>query len=65
MKATEKAAGIEALLTAITGRNRAESVANEICNWCEAPVEGFKDAISAKEYTISGMCQQCQDRTFK
>ena len=65
MKATEKATGIEALLTAITGRNRADSIKNEVCNWCDKPVVEFKDAISAKEYAISGMCQTCQDKTFR
>ena len=25
----------------------------------------FKDELSRKEFGISGMCQQCQDETFK
>jgi hypothetical protein len=25
---------------------------------------GFRDALSAKEYRISGMCQDCQDKIF-
>lgn len=24
----------------------------------------FKDRLSAREYTISGLCQECQDKTF-
>lgn len=24
----------------------------------------FKDALSEREYRISGMCQECQDKTF-
>jgi hypothetical protein len=25
----------------------------------------FRDLLSAREYEISGMCQKCQDETFK
>lgn len=25
----------------------------------------FKDRLSEKEYQISGLCQKCQDETFK
>jgi hypothetical protein len=24
----------------------------------------FRDALSAREYQISGLCQECQDKTF-
>ena len=26
--------------------------------------DSFRDALSRKEFTISGMCQKCQDETF-
>jgi hypothetical protein len=29
------------------------------------PYSGFRDALSYKEYGISGLCQKCQDKTFK
>lgn len=37
-----------------------------ICPFCNRKVErdDFRDAISAKEYRISGLCQECQDNTF-
>jgi len=33
---------------------------------CGKPVNGldFKDDLSAKEYLISGLCQECQDSVF-
>lgn len=31
---------------------------------CGKPVTGFRDAISAKEYGISRLCQDCQDAFF-
>ena len=34
------------------------------CTWCKTKVKKFKDQISVKEYFISGLCQDCQDKTF-
>jgi hypothetical protein len=34
------------------------------CFFCEKPVGAFRDALSKKEYTMSGMCQSCQNKTF-
>ncbi len=37
------------------------------CPWCNTaihPNKDFRDALSVKEYKISGLCQQCQDDTF-
>lgn len=37
------------------------------CPLCKAKINGvddFKDAASIKEYSISGLCQSCQDKTF-
>ena len=33
---------------------------------CRQPVkmESFRDRISLKEYQISGLCQDCQDKVF-
>lgn len=38
-----------------------------LCPTCEKKVkeEEFKDELSKKEYSINGMCQECQDNTFK
>jgi len=36
-----------------------------ITQLASVPVFLFKDALSAREYEISGMCQACQDRTFR
>ena len=37
------------------------------CAWCGSTKTGpedFVDDLSRREYTISRMCQVCQDRTF-
>lgn len=47
-----------------SGRKRAESIEADICSWCGESVTGFSDELSRKEYSISGFCQVCQDKTF-
>ena len=34
------------------------------CVICNLPVLHFRDQLSAKEYSISGLCQDCQDTVF-
>ena len=36
-----------------------------LCPFCGEKPKGFKDALSRKEYQISGLCQDCQDNFFK
>ena len=43
---------------------KADRVIRSQCVTCAEPVGEFKDAISRKEYGISGMCQVCQDSVF-
>ncbi len=38
-----------------------------LCVFCGKPTDvtrDFKDELSVKEFTISGVCQKCQDETF-
>jgi len=39
-------------------------IAGGVCPTCGERVGEFKDELSRKEYTISGMCQKCQDSVF-
>ncbi len=37
------------------------------CVFCKKPIDvskDFVDALSVKEFSISGVCQKCQDDTF-
>ncbi|KKL85636.1 hypothetical protein LCGC14_1952760 [marine sediment metagenome] len=69
-KPSEKAPGMEKALdsysVATYGRSRTSSIKSDTCVACgaKAPPESFKDALSKKEYSISGMCQSCQDVAF-
>lgn len=44
----------------------AEDVQNSICPFCGKDIDQdlFRDELSRKEYSISGLCQQCQDEMF-
>jgi len=38
----------------------------QICPLCDKKVNinDFRDNLSIKEFTISGLCQECQDKIF-
>mgnify|MGYP007094219909 CR=1 FL=1 len=59
---TTKAQPIEDLLNQLT--NRTEKIKSSACVTCDTPSVIFADELSEKEYTISGMCQKCQDNFF-
>lgn len=63
---TKKSKEIENLIDNInpSGRKRVDSIKQDICSWCGKPAVEFRDMLSAKEYSISGFCQDCQDKTF-
>ena len=35
-----------------------------LCPICKSEIADFTDALSYKEFLISGLCQSCQDRVF-
>lgn len=43
---------------------RREAIHSQTCVSCKEPADHFKDNISIKEYSISGLCQKCQDSVF-
>ena len=42
-----------------------EVVETNTCTWCEKENLTFRDKLSEIEYQISGLCQTCQDETFR
>jgi transcription initiation factor IIE alpha subunit len=46
--------------------NEMKMVENRRCPICGEKVNtnDFRDNLSVKEFTISGICQKCQDRIF-
>lgn len=52
---------IEALFPGTTSK-----IENKICPMCNLKVneEDFKEEINKREFTISGLCQDCQNQIF-
>lgn len=63
---SEKSNEIEELLYRTFNVNRRKTIENGDCVFCDHKIEEneFRDEISKKEYSISGMCQKCQDDFF-
>jgi len=58
---------IESLLeeiSSVIGTPRSVAFKGRTCVMCSGSAATFKNAISEKEYTLSGMCQKCQDEFF-
>jgi len=68
MKPTKKAQGITDFLNNILGDNRETAISLGFCIkppiGCGKPAIEFRNEISKKEFAISGLCQQCQDKVF-
>jgi len=45
------------------GIGRAASIAQNVCVSCKGDALTFTTELSEKEFTISGMCQTCQNET--
>ncbi len=54
----------DALAIKLGGRTQDEARKQTVCVSCQEPVVAFRDALSRKEYGISGLCQVCQDQVF-
>jgi|ETNvirnome_6_100_1030635.scaffolds.fasta_scaffold01835_7 hypothetical protein len=65
-KETEKSAKITNLLEQLSGRSTA--IQADVCInppfGCGRVATEFRDALSKREFTISGLCQTCQDSIF-
>lgn len=42
----------------------AERIEAGRCPFCDKPIGEFRDELSKKEFKISGLRQECQDKTF-
>ena len=63
---SEKSEGIEEYLDKIAPnpKGRRGSILADECVLCGGPAKEFREEFSRKEYTISGLCQACQDSIF-
>lgn len=64
----EKSKAIEDALESISatlGTPRSVAFAEARCVLCSGEAKEFRDTISEKEFSLSGMCQVCQDTMFE
>ena len=67
---TNKSAAIDEMLDILSGAinpqsaGRRTSILKDVCVFCLGPATGFRNKVTRKEFSISGMCQLCQDETF-
>ena len=64
MKSKEMQEVLDAMGISYFGNTRTESLLAKKCISCNEDVTAFRSELSAKEYTISGLCQVCQDGVF-
>ncbi len=63
-KTPEMEAALEDLGQVLFGRSRQVAADNQSCMVCGTDANFFRDELSRKEFSISRMCQSCQDKTF-
>lgn len=62
---SDKDPAIERLLSDTFGVDRRASITESKCVSCQQPAVEFEDELSRKEFTISGLCQVCQNKVFR
>lgn len=63
-KTPEMQNALDRLAAEMFGRTYSQSITDHVCVICGQKVKRFRDVLSLKEYSISGMCQDCQDSVF-
>jgi len=63
-KSKEMEQFLETFARRVFGESRQVCFRERTCVVCHGPANSFKNAISEKEFGISGMCQECQDDVF-
>lgn len=66
MKVTDKSPQVEAVAKhfATNKKDRQEIADSKECAMCDEPNLEFRNELSKREYSISLMCQDCQDKIF-
>jgi hypothetical protein len=67
MKPTDKSLKINQLINSTFKIDRENFIRENKCVFCMKqinPIIEFQDDLSRREFQISGLCQECQNRTF-
>jgi hypothetical protein len=56
----------EEIMKAVGAGSYVEAVKQKCCPLCLKPIDekSFRDALSLKDYKITGCCQKCQDKLY-
>lgn len=60
----DKSSPIKNLCNQVLGTDVEKDIDEKRCPTCQQPVGEFRNDSSRREYSISGMCQKCQDSIF-
>jgi hypothetical protein len=63
-RSPEVLAALDGISLAAFGRARSVSIANNECVVCGTKDLNLRDQSAMREYSISGMCQKCQDTLY-
>ena len=67
-KPSDKSTEVESFIERMFSFDRRDYIRQDKCipkpYGCEGPATEFDDDLSRKEYTISGLCQKCQNSVF-
>jgi len=63
-KSVEMENFLDEMAKALFGHSRDASIESGFCVYCGSEAKSFRNAISRREFSISGFCQECQDKTF-
>lgn len=63
-KAPHVTQALDELAQLLFGRERTASIRADVCVQCGHPASTFTDDLSAREFRISGLCQECQNDIF-
>ena len=55
---------LDDIVSNIFGVSRKASIVGDVCVICKGEATTFIDELSRREFSISGMCQSCQDSVF-
>lgn len=61
---TNKSPEIRGFMDFLAECDTEDRIENNRCTMCGEAAENFTDSLSEKEFSISGMCQVCQDEVF-
>jgi len=62
MKPAPKSESLNQFLNGVF--NREAFITDDVCVSCKTPAFYFRDDLSKKEFSLSGLCQICQDEVF-